>query len=205
MRSGGKYVSLSKALLLVSLSLDLTPLVAASSQKLEVKKVSLAGTGCAATPATGTAVVEDSGNSISVNFPSFSAKSAATSKSLGDMRRNCGMMFDLDYSKSQQFRVSRVELSGEAKGKELDGLVRIDFRFQGESTAIFQDLPIQGERANGKIEIKPGQTSWSRCGERHTFIAQLVARINKPPTAGEAELSVSGPMKLHLEWQDCKR
>lgn len=177
-----------------------------TSPNLSVKKLLWAGSGCSAAP-DGSASVGDGGKTIAFALPPMVARPAAAGGSLREMRKNCALSMELDYAKDLEFRVIAAELGLGSKGKSLDGLVRIDLRFIGDSTALFQDYEVKGVREAGRLEIRLGQTTWSKCGQRKSFKVQIAARLNKSPPAAEiaeSELAVSGPLNLKIEWRACK-
>ena len=192
-------------LIMISVLADQVALGSQALAELTVKKLTWAGSGCPATIESSSKVGQN--GSLVLSLPELEVTPALPGASLRSMRKNCLASLILDYPKDKEFRIVKATVSIASKGRSLDGLIRIDQRFQGESTALFQDFEIKGEKPLVKTEIKLGQTSWSKCGIRKPLMFQLAARINKIPPEAEAKdtsILLQGPVELQIVWRECK-
>lgn len=189
-----------KTLSLLVIAAAATPVFAVQAPAFKLKNAVAAGSGCASGTDLKATVVD---GRIQFTMPTVEARTGKD-VSLRDARKACGAIFTLDHGADVQYRVHSLKSRVHSSGKEAFGLVRAEVRYQGEQTAIFQDIEMKGDQPQKEALLSFGGSTWSSCDNQRPLVVQLASKLGKVPQDGStAQVGYEGPVEVELEWRNC--
>lgn len=181
-------------------------------ESVVVKQLSYAGSGCAAGTVRGSLPLDPSG--LLLAYDEFSAE-AGRHIPLGNARRNCQVLLDLDYPEGWQYTVQAIGFGGHAYLAEgTTGVAEAAYYFQGQEATPRVETPLTGpldEAFVGGSDLSDDAQVWSLCDVKRALNVNVAVRILDAASGAEGRVDFgsggedgNGGVSLSLKWRRCE-
>lgn len=185
--------------LIATLILDSAPLAEAStSPNASVRKVTAAGTGCAAS-AGAKAELGNGGDVLKLVGVALAVKNAPR----GDARKACNVIVELSHAEGWQVSASGLTTEVEGKiAKGADGELALTAHFQGDPANGNGSTKLSGEFVRRRESLTLNE-NWSKCGATATLVLRTSLKLAGNLTA-PSEARADGDTEVALKWRACQ-